>query len=101
MPRVSTLRLTYRLAFAPVVLLAVPLGAQNAANSAQQQGGPLREILAKETYVTPPPAIERLVTAPRQNNVSLSNQSPDRKHFLKLQSEGPPERGAPPARGVR
>ena len=38
----------------------------------------------------PPAAIERLVTAPRQNNVSLTNQSPNRKYFLKLQSEGLP-----------
>ncbi|MEJ7810813.1 MAG: prolyl oligopeptidase family serine peptidase [Gemmatimonadaceae bacterium] len=52
-----------------------------------------REVLAKETYVRPPAAIERLVTAPRQNNVSLTNQSPDRKHFLKLQSEGLPSIG--------
>ena len=49
-----------------------------------------REVLAQEHYVRPPAVIERLVTAPRQNNVSLSNQSPDRTHFLRLQSEGLP-----------
>ena len=59
---------------------------------AQSSGASLspREVLAKETYTKPPAEIEKLVSAPRQNNVSLSNQSPDRKYFLKLQSEGLP-----------
>ena len=48
------------------------------------------KILAAETYVRPPAVIEKLVTAPRQNNVTLSNQSPDRKSFVKLRSEGLP-----------
>ena len=60
----------------------------------QQDGGTSawspREVLAKETYVKPPAAIERLVTAPRHNNVSLANQSPDRRWFVKLQTEGLP-----------
>src|SRR5688500_5760757 len=51
---------------------------------------PPKERLAAETYVRPQAVIERLVTAPRQNNVSLSNQSPNRKYFLKLQTEGLP-----------
>ncbi len=38
----------------------------------------------------PPAEIERLVTAPRQNNRVLSNQSPDRKHFLELHGDGLP-----------
>jgi dipeptidyl aminopeptidase/acylaminoacyl peptidase len=62
--------------------------------SAQQQQGDAswspKEVLARESYTKPPAEIEKLVTAPRQNNVSLSNQSPDRKYFLKLQSEGMP-----------
>ena len=68
--------------FAP---LAGALAQQNAAGTWSP-----KEVLAKETYVRPPAEIERLVTAPRQNNVSLTNQSPDRKYFLKLQSEGLP-----------
>lgn len=49
-----------------------------------------REVLAKETYVKPPDLITRLVTAPRHLNVSLTQPSPDRRHFLKEQSEGLP-----------
>ena len=48
------------------------------------------QILASEKYERPPAAIERLVTAPRHLNVSLTNQSPTRRHFLKTQSEGLP-----------
>jgi dipeptidyl aminopeptidase/acylaminoacyl peptidase len=76
----------------PTVLavLVAPLArAQNADNNAKDELPP-KERLAAETYVKPPSAIERLVTAPRQNNVTLSNQSPNRKLFLKLQSEGLP-----------
>ena len=61
------------------------LFAQSAANNWSP-----KEVLALETYAKPPADIERLVSAPRQNNISLSNQSPDRKYFLKLQSEGLP-----------
>ena len=66
-------------------LTALPLRAQDVA-----QQGALKEILAKETYIRPPAAIEKIVTAPWQQNVSLSNQSPDHRHFLKLESEGMP-----------
>ena len=41
-----------------------------------QQGDPAwqpREVLTKETYVAPPSAIARLVTAPRQNQAPLSD----------------------------
>ena len=49
-----------------------------------------REVLAKEAYVRPPDVIAKLVTAPRHLNVSLTQPSPDRRHFLKEQSEGLP-----------
>jgi dipeptidyl aminopeptidase/acylaminoacyl peptidase len=49
-----------------------------------------KELLAKESYVKPPEAIQRLVTAPRHLSVSLTQPSPDRRHFLKEQSEGLP-----------
>jgi len=65
--------------------IAIPLRAQDVA-----QQGALKEILAKETFIRPPAAIEKVVTAPWQQNVALSNQSPDHKHFLKLGSEGMP-----------
>jgi len=54
-----------------------------------QQPAP-REVLAAESYVRPPAQIERLVTAPRQNNVALGNQSPDRAHFLRPRVDGLP-----------
>ena len=72
-------------AAALVVVTAVPLRAQDVS-----QQGALKEILAKETFIKPPAAIDKIVTAPWQQNVSLSNQSPDHKHFLKLESEGMP-----------
>jgi dipeptidyl aminopeptidase/acylaminoacyl peptidase len=72
-----------------LALVAFPARAQqNAADGREEL--PPQERLAKETYVRPPASVERLVTAPRQNNVTLSNQSPNRKYFLKLQSEGLP-----------
>src|SRR5688572_12905469 len=49
-----------------------------------------RELLAKEAYVKPPDAIARLVTAPRHLNVSLTQPSPDRRLFLKENSDGLP-----------
>ena len=48
-----------------------------------------KEVLAKETYVKPPEIVERIVTAPR-NNVAFTNPSPDKKYFLKTESEGLP-----------
>ena len=49
-----------------------------------------RELLAKEAYVKPPEAIAKLVTAPRHLNVSLTQPSPDRRLFLRENSEGLP-----------
>ena len=49
-------------------------------------------ILAAEHYVRPPAAIERLVTAPRDNNVTLESatQSPTHRWFFKLVPAGMP-----------
>src|SRR5882757_8971200 len=70
---------------AGVAAAALPLGAQNVA----QQGWNAKEVLAKETYTKPPEIVERIVTAPR-NNVAFTNPSPDKKYFLKTESEGLP-----------
>ncbi|HEX4470067.1 MAG TPA: hypothetical protein VH080_11060, partial [Gemmatimonadaceae bacterium] len=70
-----------------VATLAAPV-ALFAQDVAQQ--GALKEILAKETFIKPPAAIEKVVSAPWQQNVSFTNQSPDHKHFLKLETEGMP-----------
>ncbi len=60
---------------------------------ARQQDTPtrveeLRARLARESYITPPPVIADLVTAPRQLNVALTQPSPDRTRFLKEHSNG-------------
>ena len=76
----------------PIAATALLIAASSSSARAQDvaQQGALKEILAKETFIQPPAAIEKIVTAPWQQNVSLSNQSPDHKHFLKLESEGMP-----------
>ena len=84
---------TRALGLSTALAIAVAPGARAQQNSADNNGKeelPPKERLAAETYVKPPSAIERLVTAPRENNVTLTNQSPNRKYFLKLQSEGMP-----------
>ena len=86
--RMSTRAFVLQTAF--VVGLAPFARAQNATDASAKEELAPKERLAAETYVKPPSSIARLVTAPRQNNVSLSNQSPNRKYFLKLQSEGLP-----------
>ena len=80
-----TVRPPQLIVVAALFAIAVPLRAQDVA-----QQGALKDLLAKETFIRPPAAIEKIVTAPWQQNVSLSNQSPDHKHFLKLESEGMP-----------
>ncbi len=47
-------------------------------------------VITKEAYETPPAIIRDAVMAPRWRNVTLSNPSPDRTHFVKLESEGLP-----------
>ena len=84
---------TRALGLSTALAIAVAPGARAQQNSADNNGKeelPPKERLAAETYVKPPSAIERLVTAPRENNVTLNNQSPNRKFFVKLQSEGMP-----------
>lgn len=68
-----------RLAATLVVLCSSPVLAQNADS-----------IIAAEGFVRPPAEIEKAVLAPRHLNVTLSNQSPNRKYFLETQSEGLP-----------
>jgi dipeptidyl aminopeptidase/acylaminoacyl peptidase len=79
------------------VVVALLLGASSAslvsAPLAAQQNGELQELrerLSKETYVTPPPAIARLVAAPRHLNATLSEPGPDRRRILRPLSGGLP-----------
>jgi dipeptidyl aminopeptidase/acylaminoacyl peptidase len=69
-------------------LFALPLMAQG--NDAAAAIAADKALLAKEGYQVPPDAIAKLVLAPRHLNVSLSQPSPDRRHFLKQESEGLP-----------
>jgi dipeptidyl aminopeptidase/acylaminoacyl peptidase len=55
---------------------------------AQQSVEADRALLAQERFVTPPPEVARLVTAPRQQNSTLAEQSPDKRHFLATHNEG-------------
>ncbi len=79
---------------AAVVFAALPLFAQHAvpqaANGTDAKIAALRETLAREGYIEPPADVARLVTAPRHLVVALSAISPDRRYFLKEQSEGLP-----------
>jgi dipeptidyl aminopeptidase/acylaminoacyl peptidase len=81
-------QLVGRWSLAAAALLAITTVPARAQDVTQQ--GALKDILAKETFIRPPAAIEKVVTAPWQQNVTLANQSPDHKHFLKLESEGMP-----------
>ncbi|HEX9565828.1 MAG TPA: prolyl oligopeptidase family serine peptidase [Gemmatimonadaceae bacterium] len=74
------------LAIAILVATVPALSAQDA-NIAVEAA---RAVLANENYVRPPEDIAKLVTAPRHLNVSLNQPSPDRRFFLKEQSEGMP-----------
>jgi dipeptidyl aminopeptidase/acylaminoacyl peptidase len=78
---VSALGVLLSLAFAPV-------GAQNSDAAASIAAS--KALLAKETYQMPPAEIAKLVTAPRHLNVLLGQASPDRRLFLKQESEGLP-----------
>ena len=50
--------------------------------AAQQSVEADRALLAQERYVTPPAEVAKLVTAARETNSTLDQQSPDRRHFL-------------------
>jgi dipeptidyl aminopeptidase/acylaminoacyl peptidase len=55
---------------------------------AQQSVEADKVLLATERYVTPPAEVAKLVKAPRQLNSTLTQQSPDKRHFLVLHGEG-------------
>lgn len=78
-----------------LVTLCLSLAALPVAG-AQERNGAAAEpaydsILTGERYLRPPAGIERLVTAPRQKNITLNNQGPDRRYFVSLQSDGLPD----------
>jgi dipeptidyl aminopeptidase/acylaminoacyl peptidase len=91
------------LALAPMTLTGQAPGAKPAAAQAQAaattgQAPATKDatpptwadkLLQQETYATPPPELAPAVTAPRFQNVTLSNISPDKKWFLSQVGDGP------------
>ncbi|MGH7670378.1 MAG: hypothetical protein ACRENQ_12890, partial [Gemmatimonadaceae bacterium] len=69
---------------------ALPFALHAQSSNVAEQIAADRGLLSKEVYVTPPPEIEKLVMAPRYQNVTLTMQSPDRTHFLRQESDGLP-----------
>jgi len=78
-----TYRVSVRIAtpFAALLIAVAPLGAQQSIEAD-------KALLATERYVRPPAEVAKLVTAPRQLTSTLTQQSPDRTHFLVLHGEG-------------
>ncbi|MEP6730808.1 MAG: prolyl oligopeptidase family serine peptidase [bacterium] len=72
--RLSLLAFTSLLAFGS-------LGAQQAIEAD-------KALLATERFVKPPEEVAKLVAAPRQLNSTLTQQSPDHRHFLVLHGDG-------------
>jgi dipeptidyl aminopeptidase/acylaminoacyl peptidase len=87
MPHTRPDRLAYR-ALA-LIVLASPIAAQSN-NTQQVQPTDPKQIIVAEGYLKPPVVVEKIVTANRGANVSFTNPSPDRKWFMKLESEGLP-----------
>lgn len=78
----SCLRATGR----PGLLAALGLFISAASPALAQQDS----VLHEEAYLTPAPEIARIVTAPRHENVSLTDLSPDGRYFLHTVSSGMP-----------
>jgi dipeptidyl aminopeptidase/acylaminoacyl peptidase len=76
--------------------LLVAQGRQTAPSAAANAGSTVRaaaaaDPIASEGYITPPEAIVRLVTAPRERNTTLSSPSPvSRRYFMRPVSDGLP-----------
>jgi dipeptidyl aminopeptidase/acylaminoacyl peptidase len=67
----------------------LPLSLFALAPLAAQQGIEAdKALLARETYITPPAEVAKLVTAPREENSDLGQQSPDGRRFLATHGAG-------------
>jgi dipeptidyl aminopeptidase/acylaminoacyl peptidase len=76
----------------PATPAATQAPAGQAAAPAAKPEAPLSwadKILQQEAYATPPPELAEAVIAPRYQNLSLSNLSPDKKWFLNMIGDGP------------
>ena len=65
-----------------IAILPLTLAAQNAARTPD-------DILKADSYQTPPKELADAVLAPRDQNVTLTNASPDKKWFLDEIGDGP------------
>ncbi|MEO5509766.1 MAG: prolyl oligopeptidase family serine peptidase [Longimicrobiales bacterium] len=86
-PYARALRRSASSALAAVVL-TTPLGAQIASQNPTPTA--VHPVLSAESWQRPPQAIAEAVGAPREKNVTLTNASPDRRYFLRQQSDGMP-----------
>ena len=73
----------------PAAVLALCQLSLFAQSPTQTKGSWADEILKQETYATPPAELADAVLAPRYQNVTLSNASPDKKWFLDEIGDGP------------
>ena len=79
-----------RLGLVSSLFLAAPLAAQTSASIKADAVVAAKAVLANEKYVRPPEEIARLVTAPRHQNATLTDPSPDRRWLLREVSGGLP-----------
>lgn len=89
---VRTSRPTAVLALLAGLLFAASLSAQVPKVAAPPSPkSAVDETITAERYVTPPPEVARLVTAPRENSVSYTTPSPvTRRWFVRTLSDGMP-----------
>lgn len=78
--------------FTPLAAAAIlALGAKSLVAQAKPATNALDEAIAAERYISPPEAVARLVTAPREQNVSLGSPNPgNRQWFMRTVSDGLP-----------
>ena len=88
--RITSFRIPGRLSLLAAGLLIAHGGTLAAQDANAGSLEAARQLLATESYVKPPEVIAKMVTAPRHLNITLTQPSPDRRHFLKEQSEGLP-----------
>jgi dipeptidyl aminopeptidase/acylaminoacyl peptidase len=73
-----------------VLFITAPVPAQQGNSVADAKLSALQATLSKEGYIEPSAEVAKLITAPRHLLVSLTNLSPDRKWFLREQTDGLP-----------
>jgi dipeptidyl aminopeptidase/acylaminoacyl peptidase len=80
----------HRLLGAAAIAVFTVQAASAQSNNATQPPTDPKQIIVTEGYLKPPAIVEKIVTANRGANIAFTNPSPDRKWFMKLESEGLP-----------